>query len=223
MLRVLIVEDDPMVAYLNEKYIKAVKGFQVIGKVANGEEALKVLLKNKCDLVLLDVYMPKVNGIELLKKIRKNSLGVDVIFVTAAREHEVIDQALKLGSVDFLIKPFEFERFKKALTNYLIRHEILIKDGTIMQKEIDLLTRIQPKVSKELPKGLQELTLKRIRNVIIQNRQEYLSADEVADFAGISRVTARKYLEYLESIVLIECEIKYGTVGRPSYVYKLIE
>lgn len=223
MIRVLIVEDDPMVAYLNEKYIKAVHGFQIIDKVTNGEDALKVLLKNKCDLILLDVYMPKANGIELLWEIRKNSLSVDVIFITVSREHEVIDQALKLGAVDFLIKPFEFERFKKALNNFLTRHEMLIKDGTITQKEIDIITKVQSKSSIQLPKGLQELTLKKIKNVIFENSQKYLSADEVADFAGISRVTARRYLEYLESIVLIECEIKYGMVGRPSYVYKLIK
>lgn len=223
MIKVLIVEDDPMVAYLDEKYINAVQGFEVIDKVSNGEDAIEVLSKNKYDLIILDVYMPKVDGIELLKEIRKKFLDVDVIFVTAAKEHEIIDQALKLGAVDYLIKPFEFERFKKALKNYLIRHELLINAGTINQKDIDFLTKIHLETSTELPKGLHELTLKKIKDVIKENNQEYLSADEVADFAGVSRVTARRYLEYLESIVFVECEIKYGTVGRPSYVYRLIK
>lgn len=222
MIKVLIVEDDPMVAYLNEKYVRVFPEFEIIDKVENGEEALKVLKNKKCDLVILDVYMPKVDGLEVLRQIRREFIKVDVIFITAAKEHEVIDRALKLGAIDYLVKPFEFERLKESLKNYLARHELMRNKGTINQKDIDFLTKVDTSIKHELPKGLQERTLKKIMEVLTNNKDRYLSADEVAELAGISRVTVRRYLEYQESVGVLECETKYGTVGRPSYVYKML-
>jgi response regulator of citrate/malate metabolism len=222
MIRVLIVEDDPMVAYLNEKYINQLSQFKIVGKVNNGEEALHYLNSNACDLVILDVYMPKVDGIEVLKEIRKNFIQVDVIFVTAAKEHEIIDQALKLGAVDYLVKPFEFDRFKQALESYLVRHDLLLKKSQITQQDIDKMTKMESKQYGELPKGLQQKTLDKVMTVLGKHQEEFLSADEVADLVGISRVTVRRYLEYQESIGVLTCEIKYGSVGRPSYVYRMI-
>lgn len=222
MIKVLIVEDDPMVAYLNEKYVKFFPEFEIIGKVANGEEALKVLKNKKCDLVILDVYMPKMDGLEVLRQIRREFIKVDVIFITAAKEHEVIDRALKLGAIDYLVKPFEFERLKESLKNYLARREVMRNKGIINQKDIDFLTKVDISIKHSLPKGLQERTLKKIMDVLKNNKSSYLSADEVAELAGISRVTVRRYLEYQESVGVLECETKYGTVGRPSYVYKIL-
>ena len=214
MIKVLIVEDDPMVAYLNEKYVRIFPEFEIIDKVENGEEALKVLKNKKCDLVILDVYMPKVDGLEVLRQIRREFIKVDVIFITAAKEHEVIDRALKLGAI---------ERLKEALKNYLVRHELMRNKGTIDQKDIDLLTKVDTSTKHSLPKGLQERTLKKIMDVLESNKSSYLSADEVAELAGISRVTVRRYLEYQESVGVLKCETKYGTVGRPSYVYKILD
>jgi response regulator of citrate/malate metabolism len=222
MIKVLIVEDDPMVAYLNEKYVSVFPEFEIIDKVGNGEEALKVLKNKKCDLVILDVYMPKMDGLEVLRQIRREFIKVDVIFITAAKEHEVIDRALKLGAIDYLVKPFEFERLKESLKNYLARHEVMRNKGIINQKDIDFLTKVDTSIKHELPKGLQERTLKKIMDVLGNNKDTYLSADEVAELAGISRVTVRRYLEYQESVGVLECETKYGTVGRPSYVYKIL-
>lgn len=223
MIKVLIVEDDPMVAYLNEKYINSFPEFEIIDKVSNGEEALKILESKPCDLVILDIYMPKFNGLELLREVRRKFIKVDIIFITAAKEHDVIDQALKLGAIDYLVKPFEFERLKQALKNYLNRYEVFSNKDSINQKDIDKLTNVDSMDAHSLPKGLQEKTLSKIMKVMLDNNQQYLSADEIAELVGISRVTVRRYLEYEESIGVLECEIKYGSVGRPSYVYKMIK
>lgn len=223
MIKVLIVEDDPMVAYLNEKYIRTFPEFEIIGKAANGEEALEILRDKKCDLVILDVYMPKMDGLEVIREIRREFIEVDVIFITAAREHEVIDRALKMGAIDYLVKPFEFERLEESLKKYLVRHELMRNKGQIDQKDIDLLTKVDSNIKHSLPKGLQERTLKKVMDVLEDKRDSYLSADEVAELAGISRVTVRRYLEYQESVGVLKCETKYGTVGRPSYVYKIIK
>jgi len=221
-MRVLIVEDDPMVAYLNEKYVKSFPEFKVIKKAKDGKEAIEILESEPFDLVILDVYMPKVNGLEVLREIRAKFIGVDVIFVTAAKEHEVIDQALKLGAIDYLVKPFEFDRFKIALKNYILRCDVFLKTEDISQKDIDELTKVQSMTNNTLPKGLQALTLNKIMIVMRENPNKYLSANNIAELAGISRVTVRRYLEYQESIGVLACEIKYGTVGRPTFVYKKI-
>jgi response regulator of citrate/malate metabolism len=226
MIKVLVVEDDPMVAYLNQRYIDSVGGFTVVKNVGDGETALEILRQESIDLVILDIYMPKINGLELLEEIRKRFLQVDVILVTAAKELEVIDKALKLGAVDYLIKPFKFERLKDALEKYRNRYKFFNEEGSVSQEDIDRLTKGRTSDvmrKKSLPKGLHAKTLERIRKKLQENNETFLNVDEIAEKAGISRVTARRYLEYLESIGAIEFEVEYGNVGRPSYVYRLIK
>ncbi|PLX32918.1 MAG: hypothetical protein C0604_04465 [Clostridiales bacterium] len=226
MIKVLVVEDDPMVAYLNQRYVDSIAGFSVVKNIGDGEEALRVLRTEDIDLVILDIYMPKVDGLKLLEEIRNRFIHVDVILVTAAKELEVIDKALKLGAVDYLIKPFKFERLKDALEKYRGRYKFFNEEGSASQEDIDKLTKgrlADLKSRKSLPKGLHEKTLERIRIKLKENEDVFLNADEVAEKTGVSRVTARRYLEYLDSIGAIECEVEYGSVGRPSYVYRLIK
>lgn len=223
MIKVLIVEDDPMVAYLNERFLSQIPPYKIVGKASNGEEALAILEKTPCDLVILDVYMPKLDGLELLKIIRQRFLSLDVIFVTAAKENDVIDQALKLGAVDYLVKPFEFDRLKLALDNYTKRHQLMVSSETISQKDIDRLTKTGLDERVALPKGLQQKTLERVMTVFNEDPEDYLSAEEIAEKIGISRVTVRRYLEYQESVGALVVEVKYGSVGRPSYVYRVLK
>ncbi|MDF2592229.1 MAG: hypothetical protein K0S75_1695 [Clostridia bacterium] len=125
MINVLIVDDDPMVAELNKRYVENVPNFKVVAVLYNGEDALKLLKSKKIELLILDIYMPKLDGISLLEEMRKNLLKTDVILVTAATEVNEIDKALKLGAVDYLIKPFDGDRIRKSLNNYLKRYNLL--------------------------------------------------------------------------------------------------
>ncbi len=118
MIKVLIVEDDPMVAALNKQYVEQMDGFTLSGTAANTDEAIGHMAQIKIDLILLDVYMPGLNGIDFLRQIREQNEDVDVILITAASEMEQIQQSLRLGAIDYLIKPFEFDRFQEALTRY---------------------------------------------------------------------------------------------------------
>ncbi len=115
MYKVLIVEDDPMVAMINEQYIGRNKKFCVAGKCKDGKGALEFLENNEVDLLILDVFMPYMDGFETLRQIRKKQISVDVIMVTAANDRESLEEALHLGIVDYLVKPFTFERFCMAL------------------------------------------------------------------------------------------------------------
>lgn len=220
MIHVLIVEDDPMVARINQKFVNSVDGFSVVGMASNGQEALLAIKNKKIDLLILDIYMPKLDGLAFLKEMRKNYDHIDVIIVTASKEANVIDRVLKLGAVDYLVKPFEYERLKKSLNNYKIRFQLLKEKRAIKQEDIDRITRKFSIQSNEIPKGLQNKTLERIRKFLKEHREKLFSSEDIASKMHISRVTVRRYLEFLESIGEISLEIQYGSVGRPTNLYQ---
>jgi len=221
VINVLIVEDDPMVARFNQKYLEEIKEFHLIGISNSIEDAMLKVNEYKIDLVLLDVYMPgKRNGMDLLEQIRKEQRETDVILITAASEVDNIQSALRMGVVDYLIKPFEFERFKKALTTYRESNRMLQKQSTIDQSELDLLLlrEVQAGEKSPLPKGLTSSTLSSIYDEIMSFEEQSFSTDDIADVTSISRVSIRKYLRFLKDIGVVDETLIYG-IGRPVYQY----
>lgn len=221
MIRVLIVEDDPMVAELNRRYLASLPGFLLIAVVKTGEMALAVLEKEKIDLVLLDVFMPGSDGLSLLVEMRRKGIIADVIMLTAARDSKSINTALQYGAVDYLVKPFEFERFSAALANYKNRRKFIKTEGELDQNEIDrgVLFRSQAN-SDDLPKGLDRKTLKKVFEGIREMAGREFTTEEMANQVGISRVSMRKYLEFLEKRDFLNLDISYGSIGRPVYKYQ---
>ncbi|PFG07131.1 response regulator [Bacillus sp. es.034] len=224
MINVLIVEDDPMVARFNQRYLEEIDGFQLIGISHSIEDAMEKINEFKVDLILLDVYLPgKQNGMHLLEQIRMEQREMDVILITAASEVENIQSALRMGVVDYLIKPFEFERFKKALTSYRESNHMLQKHSTIEQGELDLLLLRDVQETREkrsLPKGLARSTLASIYQELVSFEEESFSTDDIAGVTSISRVSIRKYLRFLKEIGVVEETLVYG-IGRPVYQYSL--
>lgn len=158
MYRVLIVEDDPMVAMINEQYVKKNKQFTVVGTCKDGAAALDFLSSNEVDLLILDVFMPQMDGFETLRQIRKRQIPVDVIMVTAADEREALEEALHLGIVDYLIKPFTFERFRIALEKYIAHVDALKDLDKLNQKSIDFIIDNTKRKSAEIhPKGFRTI------------------------------------------------------------------
>jgi len=224
MINVMIVDDDAMVLDLNRRYVERVEGFKVKSLASSGEEALSQLINKNIDLIILDIYMPKMDGLSLLKRIRSISLKTDVILVTAAKDSEKIDSALKLGAVDYLIKPFQFERLKESLEKYLDRYQLLQKNGEVNQKELDKITSKDDLNKKnKIQKGLHKYTLEKIKDFMKEKNASYHTSDEIAEELGFSKVTVRKYLEYLVEIGELTVEIEYGSIGRPSHRYKVIK
>lgn len=224
MTRVLIIEDDPMVAQINKNYIESVEGFKVVNILGDGNEALEYLHRNPFDLIILDIYMPKLDGISFLKKMRHNQINCDVIMVTAAKEVDKIHDAMQLGIVDYLIKPFEYERLKKSLENYTMRANILKTKDSVEQEDIDaiIMTGIY-NLENSLPKGLNRLTLDRVISFMESNQFETMRGDEIAEGLGVTKATVRRYMNYLEKIGLVKQEAEYGSLGRPSYMYSYIK
>ena len=221
---VLIVEDDPMVSMINEQYVLKGADFNIAGTCRNGNEAIEFLKSNTTDLILLDVYMPLMDGINTLKKIREMKISSEVIMITAANDTTTIENTMHLGVLDYLIKPFAYERFNVALEKFKIKHQLLKGSSVLDQHSLDsLITANFQKEKKELninlPKGIQRTTLNRIKIFFDQN-QNWQSVDMISDALGISLVTARNYLNYLVSQKIVLEDINYSTGGRPSMLYK---
>lgn len=218
MIRVLIVEDDPMVAEINARYIRRLPAFQVVGILPNGQESLKYLEENsQVDLLILDVYMPKMDGLQMLEELRRRFNQIDVIFVTAAKEKPVIRRGLELGAVDYLIKPFTFERIKLALEKYQLRYELLHGDDSMSQDELDRLFKSDYKT--ELPKGIHPITLEKVQTMVRTSPSALLDLHGIAQQLSVSLVTLRLYLDYLVTQEILVKETAYGAVGRPTYQY----
>ncbi|MED3724741.1 response regulator [Priestia filamentosa] len=225
MIRVLIVEDDPMVAEFNKRYLEEIEGFELAGVAYSVDEALGKLQDTVVDLILLDVFMPERTGLELLDEIRKQHKKIDVILITAASEVDKVQTALRYGAVDYLIKPFEFDRFNRALVSYREKRAFFDMQTNVKQEDLDqnILSRTQKTVTESLPKGLTKSTLKILLAAIENMEKDPFSTDDVAEDVGISRVSVRKYLRFLTDIHVLEEKMTYGTVGRPVYLYHFNE
>ena len=223
MYKVLIVEDDPMVAMINEQFVSRHKDFVVAHKCNDGKSALEYLDENKVDLIILDVFMPYMDGFETLRQIRKKQIPVDVIMVTAANEREQLKEGLHLGVVDYLVKPFTFERFKVALDKFIAQVEALKDLDKVNQKNIDfLIDKSRKKVNELYPKGIQEKTLQTIIEHLKKNKNKWLTGDEIAEKVGLTGVTVRRYMTHLSETGMVIADMNYGTGGRPCMLYKLL-
>ena len=221
MYKVLIVEDDPMVTMINEQFVSRHKDFTVIRTCGDGKSALEYLENNHVDLLIMDVFMPYMDGFEALRQIRKKQIPVDVIMVTAANEKEQLKEGLHLGVVDYLVKPFTFERFKMALDKFAAQAETLSEWDEVNQKNIDFLIDRSRKKPEELhPKGIQEKTLQTITEYL-KTHHTWLTGEEIAQEVGLTGVTVRRYMTYLSQTGMVLADMNYSTGGRPCTLYRI--
>lgn len=223
MYKVMIVEDDPMVASINQQYLERNQNLKIVGQFRNGQEALEYLENNGADLAVVDYYMPIMDGLEFVRKCHEKNIKTDVIIVTAANTAQDISEFLQLGTVDYLVKPFTYERFQKAIDKYLYRKSLAKQDKTLDQAEIDRLLSqdqdIRPAEKVVLEKGLQEQTLERICTYLEEHKGTLMSSNEIASEVNLSRITVRRYMNYLVENREIISQIDYSTGGRPSIKY----
>lgn len=219
--QVMIIEDDQAIAQLHQRYLEQMGGYQVIGIATSKLEAQMQLDIFEPDLLLLDVYLPDGTGLELLNALRAKSLSCDVILITAARDVDTLQQAMRGGVVDYLLKPVVFSRLEAALKKYNAQKHQLNHTNDLDQSIVDKMLRSNDgtEVAKNrLPKGIDSVTLDKIQALFYEN--ESLTADEAGEKIGASRTTARRYLEYLISSGLLEADLSYGSVGRPERTYR---
>ncbi len=226
MIKTVIVEDDLMVASINKQFVLKTKGMEVTAIFHNGKEALEYIRQNGADLILLDMYMPGYNGLELLSQLRTEKIDSDVIMITAANDTEHIKAALTLGIVDYLIKPFQYERFAEAISRFLTKRKTMQNSDSFTQDDIDALLQHDhvnaADNNEELQKGIQKPTLDKILQCLKSHERHFLASEQIAEETGLSKVTARRYLNYLTDSGKVESRIDYSTGGRPSITYHLL-
>jgi response regulator of citrate/malate metabolism len=219
MRDVVVVDDDFMVAEIHRRFVEQVDGFRAVGIARTGAEALSVTRELQPHLLLLDVYLPDMTGLEVLQHLRSAGDRTGVIMITAARELDTVSGALDGGAADYLIKPFEFSQLRTKLEAFAARADALESAAGVDQSLIDSLFG-GPAVTapRVLPKGLGtetgELVIAAVR------RAGEVSAAECAELVGISRVSARRYLEHFLSSGVVELRLQYGA-GRPERRYRI--
>ena len=223
MILTLVVDDDYRVADLHSAYVDRVSGFQVVGRAHSGLGALEAVDQLRPDLVLLDVYLPDMSGLEVLQRLREEDHPpVDVIAITAAREVESLRSAMRGGVVHYLIKPFLFPAFEDKLLSYAAARDRLTRIGHAEQGDVDrIFAALRTVPNETLPKGLSDSTLELVVQVLGRSLSG-LPAAAVAEAAGVSRVTARRYLDHLCQLGRVELTMRYGGPGRPEHRYRLV-
>ncbi|MBY6349186.1 response regulator [Rhodococcoides corynebacterioides] len=224
MLKVLVVDDDFMVARVHTGFVGKVPGFEVCGVAHTAQEALEKVESARPDLVLLDVHLPGVTGLDLIAPFREIIPDLDVLVITSEREAESVQRALRSGAVHYLIKPFKFAALQERLDHYRHTREALAAAQEAEQDAVDKAFGLRGSPSR-LPKGLSTETLatveQQLREVESDDPGRAVSASAMADRTGMSRSSARRYLEYLSDIDKVLVSLDYGSVGRPERLYRL--
>jgi len=227
-VRVLVVDDDFVVASVHRGYLEQLPGFEVVGEAHRGADALEAVTSLKPDLVLLDIYLPDMTGLEVLSALRAaRGQPVDVIAITAAREVDTVRAAMAGGVLHYLVKPFSLATFRERMEAYAAhRADVLRRSADpgaeMEQGDVDrmLQARQRTMTSPRLPKGLSSRTLELVASTLREQAGADLSAVEVAERCGMARVSARRYLEHLEHVGMAVVRPRYGSSGRPENGYQ---
>jgi response regulator of citrate/malate metabolism len=220
VIRVLVVEDEPVAAEAHRAYVDRTPGFATAAVAGTGALALDALARTPVDLVLLDMNLPDTHGIELCRRIRAARVDVDVLAVTSARELSTVRAAAAHGVVGYLLKPFTYAALRDRLTAYGdYRDQVRTGGVAAGQEDIDrALGGARPQRPTPLPKGMHRQTLDAV--VTALTGASGLSAAETSEKIGASRITARRYLEYLADTGLAARTLRYGGAGRPETEYR---
>ncbi|MCB5953184.1 response regulator [Enterococcus sp. BWT-B8] len=219
-MNVLIVEDDPMVEFIHRNYLERMNSFINIYSSSIVKDAMALITDKKINLILLDIHLKDDNGLEFLRMLRNQQINVEVILITAANEALSVQEGLHFGALDYLIKPFTFERFEQSIQLFLEKEKSL-KRETIDQTVIDNLrgNSANTAVSEVvLEKGLSNETLELIIDTINSLNQPF-KLNELVKKTDLSHVSIRKYLRYLETINRLKPETIYTKIGRPYKIY----
>jgi response regulator of citrate/malate metabolism len=220
-VRTVIVDDDFLVAKVHSAYTERVPGFEVVGVAHSGHEALGVLERLAPDLVILDVYLPDMSGLEVLQELRHRRQAVDAIVVTAAKDVDSLRSAMAAGALRYIVKPFNFDRFRDALQSYQRFSGRRSALEAVEQDDVDrLYASMAAAPEQSLPKNLNRPTLDLVVSCL-HGQSDNLSSHDVAERTGLSRATARRYLEYLEGKGRAVMQLRYGSAGRPEHRYRL--
>jgi len=221
-LRTVIVDDDVAVASLHVQFVAAHSSFLVVATAHSGPGAVQAIVHHAPDLVLLDFHLPGLSGLDVLRDIRSRALPQpEFIAVTAARDAASVSQARVAGVRHYLVKPFTAAQLRSRLDEVLADRNLLAgsaPDKVLAQSDIDTLMTGSLRRTAPLPKGLSVETLTAVARALQSAPNS--SASEIGVLAGLSRVSSRRYLEYLVLSQRAVRSLDYATAGRPSTRYR---
>ncbi|WP_432542081.1 response regulator [Kineococcus sp. SYSU DK002] len=223
-LRVLVVDDDPMVASVHAGFVHAAPGCRLVGTAATGTQALDLVQQVHPDVVLLDLYLPDLSGLEVLRRLRASGADVDVVVISAAREADTVRAALRGGVAGYLIKPFGAEQLTERL-HHVRGARRTLTTGVLRQADVDRALGVQAPAAAgarpgPLPKGLSVETAALVAEAL-RTADAAVSASEVAARLGLSRVAVRRYLEHFADQGGARVRLRYGA-GRPERLYEAV-
>ena len=220
MTRVLVVDDDFMVARIHRGFVERTEGFEVVGTASSGAEALDLVRELQPDLVLLDLYLPDIFGLEVITQLRAAGETCDVLVITAAKEADSVRAAVRQGVVGYLLKPFSREDLRESLLHYERSYRRLDAEDTAEQQDVNRVFRRPGGTTTDdrLPKKLSPETADLIERTLREAGRD-LSATECAEAVGLARVSVRRYLEHFVTAGQAQVRLRYGGVGRPERRY----
>ncbi|EDM67347.1 MAG: two-component system response regulator [Moritella sp.] len=218
-IKVLIIEDDVGIAEIHRRNLMKIDGLDVIGIATSKADAETLLEVLTPDLILLDVYLPDGNGLDILRDLRQQQHACDVILITADRDADTLQAAMRGGVVDYILKPVIFARLEESLDKYLRQKNQFGNLDDLDQHVVDSMISVSVKnpAASRLPKGIDSVTLDKVRGLFTEH--DAITADNAGVLIGASRTTARRYLEHLISTGELVADLNYGTVGRPERTY----
>jgi two-component system CitB family response regulator len=224
-VKILLAEDDRQIAEIQRQFLDRIDGFEVIGMAHSLQSTREMTEILAPDLLLLDIHFPDGNGLDFVNQLRESKQQTDVILVTAARDVEMLKTAIYGGVFDYIVKPLVFDRIRESLERYREQLTRLQELDTVEQSDIDAIMPRGRAVSRQgestLPKGVDILTLNKVRD-FLGSAEQSIAASDVGNQLGVSRTTARRYLEYLVSTRELQVDLSYGGVGRPERYYSRI-
>ncbi len=217
MIEVLVVDDDFMVARIHTGFVQRTPGFTVAGVAHTGAQALVEAERLQPDLVLLDVYLPDVSGLDLLGALREAAPEVDVLVISAAREADTVRRALRGGIVHYLMKPFSYDDLRVRLEHYQQAYAGMAGErGRPGRRRPGVRGRGRGQAAAE---GVQRGDPAAGRGRAAAGDARTSPRPRRPACSGISRVSARRYLEHLAETGKVEVSLRYGEVGRPERRY----
>ena len=220
-IRTLVVDDDYRVAHIHTASVERIEGFVCVGQAHTAAQARQQIDQTRPDLLILDIYLPDEDGLSLLRSLTGAGSAPDCIFITAARDLDSVREAIGLGAMYYLVKPFGFKQLKNKLESYRRwRHELAAgpRDAAD-QQTVDALydmLRVTSDPSRLLPPTMAKILQ------VVQGSENAVSASDIATRVGISRPTAQRYLTELHRRGVLALDLEYGSTGRPANLYRTV-
>ena len=183
------------------------------------------------DLVVLDYFMPGMNGIEFLAELRKFNIYIQVIMITSADDYQVIRSAMCYGICDYILKPFNSARLEKAIARFDTVMKLVKTTHVWTQDKVDILlcphrnynTDQQTVAGVPNPGKINKTTLETVRGFMRSRVGIKMPLTEISDGLGLSTVSSRRYLKYMHSLGEVDITLDCKTGGRPSEIFEYKE